>query len=319
MSVLVPAPTAKAAPAATPTTSVNESLARGLRARTIAHYTAMAERYEAFLRQTFQATVARQWTAKRSGALERLLQERAPKRALATFQFTDSRASYFAQYAPRVEGDRLLIDIVETRLHGRQRPLPQATVLLEITPHAVERLFLRLRTTELAPLQQELLAGLMLTMSLRTAAAQLELQQLVIPTHGGAFLCRHTAAPGNWVAATWVATGDPEHGVGMNRRQASVVEAIRAAAAPFREAAKKGDMSLAMAALGGDMGPAGVTAVGAAMEAALRPFAWLREPYTPRPDRLSERWNAAQAQQAAEARLPAPGEPLSVVARTLRP
>jgi hypothetical protein len=255
----------------------------------------MADKFDAFFAEVSGDVLFGKWTAKRANSLAKTLVQRGTPRALASFFFEDSAARYFVQFAPRMAGERLIIDLVQTRIHGRQRPLPTGVALLEVMPHAVERLFQRLNTVDHAAMQEELLGGLMLVMPLKVSSDALGLRQAAIPTKHGAFICQCDGHD-KWIAHTWIQDGDARLGNDMSRRWAQVVGAIRAVALQFAKATKQGDVSCRFAAVGGNMGDMGIDRVATVMTAALRPFHWLKEPYVPRADHRDEAWGAAQAQ-----------------------
>lgn len=288
------------------TTVVNESLARGLRQRAIPVYRDMAAKYEAVMGEAIMSAQYGKWTAKRAKALAQLLRERAAKRALATYSMLTPNTHWMVAFAPRVNGDVLTVDLIRFEINGRRRPgIPRTLVALRLSPHALERMFQRLRSMTLEPVQEELHTGLMLALPLRVAAMNMGLRQIGIPTAGGTFLCE---ADGKHplLARTWLMNTDPNRGVGTPPRWEKVTRALRATINAYvAEDPETRKYELQAAALGagdGDSDYAMGTLV-PRLTATLEAFPWLKEPYGEREDRIGTAWAAARAQETADAAL----------------
>jgi len=73
-----------------------------------------------------------------------------------------------------------------------------------VTEHAFERLFQRLNVLNAFQVREEIHDAICISLILSEAASQLGLQQMVVPTKSGAFLCHFDADDHLLVAKTWV-------------------------------------------------------------------------------------------------------------------
>jgi hypothetical protein len=78
-----------------------------------------------------------------------------------------------------------------------------------IHPHALARMFLRLRTTAFATVREQIRSSFYMYAALAEACRAQQLQQIVIPTRGGHFRCDVRAGvtqPCALIAKTWIAS-----------------------------------------------------------------------------------------------------------------
>jgi hypothetical protein len=162
---------------------------------------------------------------------------------------------------------------------------PNVVPVLAINEHAVERLFLRLNVREPAAVREELHDAIFMSIHLLNAARRAGLNQAVVPTRSGAFLCSIEA--NRLLAKTWIAwSGQPcRH-----------TEPARLARQYFQAAGGEHGLGIAIGSLplqapfSSIEGPEGLAP-------ALAQIAWLHEPYARRADPVGDAWRAARAQQ----------------------
>ena len=93
------------------------------------------------------------------------------------------------------------------RLHianSRQVDFVEPRKVFAVTEHAFERLFQRLNVMNALQVREEIHDALSISLILCQAASQLGLQQMVVPSKSGAFLCHFDADDHLLVAKTWV-------------------------------------------------------------------------------------------------------------------
>ena len=93
------------------------------------------------------------------------------------------------------------------RLHianARRVEYVEPQKVFAVTEHAFERLFQRLNVLNAFQVREEIHDALCIGLILSEAARKLELQQMVVPTKSGAFLCHFDAEDQLLVARTWV-------------------------------------------------------------------------------------------------------------------
>lgn len=275
---------------------VNLTLARGLRSRTLDEYRNMAERFDSVLHEVLASARGAKWTAKRAKALLGLLSSRVSKRSFFTTIGESKTCSDVHHFAPRVEGECLFIDCVHVEVHSRHLPRrASVSVAMQLSPHAVERMFQRLRTVDAEEAQHELRTSLLFALPLRVAAKMLALKQVPVPTSHGVFLCNgHDKNP--LFARTWLRDNEPDRGTrNISKRWERVVAALRKVEADIR-ACSEGAAILHLAASGS------VEAMGIVVPAllkALEPFPWLGDDYVPGEDEQGATFDLARAQAVA--------------------
>jgi hypothetical protein len=280
---------------------VNLSLARGLRSVALDEYRKMAERYDLAASEAMTgAVLSSKWTAKTAKALAKVLAERCSRRAFTTMVTHDGVTTTISHFAPRVDGERLLVDLVRYGVHPRHRPSdPTSMIAVELAPHAVERLFLRLRTMDTQAVQSELRTALFVALPLRMAAESMGLKQVPVPTRHGTLLCDGNGqAP--LLARTWLRDNQPSLGTQTmaprwERVSRAIADAVAAFGAPHGAHAPA---RLMLAAVGylpvlDELVPR--------LTEALRPFPWLAQPYVAGRDESDDTWDRARAQAACDA------------------
>lgn len=261
---------------------VNTTLARGLRSRSLEEYRRLSERCAEVIRGVLLEAYRGKWTAKRAKAMLATLDGRVSKRAFFSTIAEGNAVSYAHHFVPRVEGDLLYIDCLVFEIHNRHRPdSPFVAIGLQLSPHAVERVFQRLRTVEVEDLQKELRTSVLFALPLRMTAAEMGLRQVPVPTENGTFLCDgNGTAP--LFARTWLRDNEPDRGtVNTSRRWAEVVRALRNVETGFLAGVPDADWLLRMAAHGEN---SALDVVMPRLQEALAPFKWLMEPHVGHPD-----------------------------------
>ena len=189
------------------------------------------------------------------------------------------------------------LDIVRIEVPSRHKPLPpRAVVAMQLAPHAVERLFQRLRTVEAEEVREELRTGLFLALPLRVAAETLGLKQVPVPTEHGLLLCDGNGR-NPLMARTWLRNNEPGRGAQtISLRWARVAAVIRGVATAFEAQNPDEDgVRMPMAAIGfAEL----IEELVPLLVSALEPFPWLKDPYVAADDDPNEVWGQARAQQA---------------------
>jgi len=166
------------------------------------------------------------------------------------------------------------------------KPVP----VLTVNEHALERLFQRLNVLDPAAVKEELHDAICMAVYLLNAARRSRLNQVVLPTHSGAFLCSVEAA--GLVAKTWIAaSGEP------CRR----TEPMRLARHYFAEAGGEQGLGAEIGSLPIDV-PLSMIEPPHGLTQALSGIAWLQEPYLRRADPVGDAWHRAREQQQCESR-----------------
>jgi hypothetical protein len=184
-----------------------------------------------------------------------------------------------------VEANLFAVDLGGFRRDARR-------LLVCIHPHALARMFLRMQTTELADVRAELEQCLYLSPALLDACGELQLRQIIIPTRHGQFRCdvrTDIGPPIALLAKTWLVSSP------ATPRDVNVLYSIATALNEWGESASEADHALLGLAI---TAPESLTS---RVVEALRAHPWLTQPYTERPDHLSELWEAARRQASDDA------------------
>ena len=161
--------------------------------------------------------------------------------------------------------------------------------VLEVEGHAVERLFLRLKTLALQRVADELRDAMLFSLSLTEVVKRLGLRQIALPTSNGAFLCHFNSDSRTVVAKTWL----PADGMGFRwNRVRSVIREVSEQYGGDDELARLLGSGVKRSIAEGDCG------VIEALVKALSKIRWLKEQYLPRADVLGDVWEAARRRQA---------------------
>jgi hypothetical protein len=148
-------------------------------------------------------------------------------------------------------------------------------------------MFLRMQTTELADVREELEQCLYLYPSIIDACEELQLRQIIIPTKHGQFRCdvrTDLGPPVTLLAKTWLVTSP------TTPRDLDVLYSIATALTEWNKNASDTDRSLLSLSI------TAPESLKPRVVDALRAHAWLAQSYTERPDHLSEMWEAARRQ-----------------------
>jgi hypothetical protein len=159
--------------------------------------------------------------------------------------------------------------------------------VLAVDEHAVERLFLRLKTLALSSVADELRDAMLFTLPLTEVAERLTLRQIALPTSNGAFLCHYDSESRILLAKTWLAAD------AMGSRWSCVRSVIREATERFggeEELARLFGIGMKRSIADGDCG------VIEGLMSALANVRWLKEQYISRPDLVGDNWEAAKHQ-----------------------
>lgn len=161
----------------------------------------------------------------------------------------------------------------------------ERAVVLTVQEHAVERLFLRLNVLDAAAVREEMHDAMCLAVPVLSACAALGLKQVALPTRSGAFLCSIDGEHQSLIAKTWIPKSN-EPG-----RHTAVVGAIDAY---YTRAGGEQAVGMELISIPYDMP---LTSHPAADEfvAALAPFSWLKDPYSPRRDPVGAAWRGARS------------------------
>jgi hypothetical protein len=162
---------------------------------------------------------------------------------------------------------------------------PSPMPVLAVNEHAVERLFQRLNVHEPAAVREELHDAIFMAIHLLNAAMHARLQQVVLPTRSGAFLC--TTERSRLVAKTWVASSS---------QPSRHSEPARLAHEYFEVSGGEQSLGAAIATLP-LQAPLSLIEPPAGLSPALANISWLREPYSRRADPVGDAWRGARAQQ----------------------
>ncbi|MEO8631200.1 MAG: hypothetical protein ABI612_24340 [Betaproteobacteria bacterium] len=179
----------------------------------------------------------------------------------------------------------LAFNLLQITIGIKTVDLPQKIpTALTVSGHAVERLYQRLNTLDLAVVTTELHDAMLLTRPLSAVVRALGLRQIAVPTSTGTFRCSCDARSGVLVAKTWVqdSTGG---------RWEHVVNSIRNAVA------KLGGES-AFAAFLSDTSGSENDGVGRqfsdVLTKAVSGASWLTETYSTPPDPKGDLWRRAR-------------------------
>lgn len=184
------------------------------------------------------------------------------------------------------------IDVFCMHIHSRRGvtydSLPRR--MLTFSPHAMARLFQRLRTLNAEVIRKELSQGAALGLVVRNAASKLGYRQIAIPTLSGAFLC-HVPDTGPLEAATWI----PE--AGMSERWQWVRSTLVNVLADLEE--RFGVPEVLMALFGFRLDDLfDWDTISAQLAAVLQHsrFHWLADVYEQRADPVGDLWKQARRQ-----------------------
>lgn len=184
------------------------SLARALRKSALIRYRQLAETYDDTLCALLRAAYRGKWTSKRANAFWKELHRTAGRHCFGAFQL-GSNAFHFA---PRIADERLSVQTLCIEVPSRHLPqVYDATAPVELGPHAVERLFLRLNTVDAGAVQEEIMQAMLYAYGMREAARRLGLRQLSLPTAHGSFLCEVEEGEPLF-ARTWLRRNDATRG-----------------------------------------------------------------------------------------------------------
>jgi len=278
-----------------PNETITDRLAIGLARQAIRNWRAQVERTQQRLTGLMLRDVS---TGKAARRLARDIES-----ALRPVAFHVSsvdikkRGTYQHWIAPNVlntdHGEYLQVE-VQSALIGLEglEPLNNTVVLL-VHSHALARLFLRLQSTHRADVQEEIGSTVLIGAVAAEACARLGLHQLVFPTQSGVFRCDlvrldEEATQLALAAKTWIS------GKTAGPRDEAVVASITSTLVDWMNAIEPRALVpffLMHARVPEDLVDSLCTA--------LKPHAWLKEPYTERPDHLSQLWAAAREQANA--------------------
>lgn len=174
-------------------------------------------------------------------------------------------------------------------LHSFGPPIFHSSEILFVHPHALARLFLRLQTTEMAPVGAELQSMLGICHALCIACNRLNLRQVIFFTLKGLFRCDVRMEDGQTmiVAKTWIAHST------AGARDMAVVGDLAQAIQDWMSQASGAETQMGLHFAASQPPETLVQALMGAL--ALHP--WLRESYVERRDHLTEIWEAARAQE----------------------
>lgn len=254
---------------------VNSTLARGLAGdlteQLLIEGDAFYSALQTALARAMQGSAS--FNQKRANKLIADLHQCGRKAISAQFVAIDSRKTSCIFFASRGNAGHIDFTMSTLEVDGRHGfSAPRDVVMFRATRHALERLYLRLRTLDFLPLATQLGSAMVAALNISRALDGLGVRQVAIPTTDGAFICTVDEAL-VLTAVTWLSDE------GMGARWGDVTRALRACPDIL------------------NFGTASWTAIAAAM----KPFAWLKEEYVPRTDPKGERWAAARAQSGSEA------------------
>lgn len=261
--------------------------------RSFTTFEEMAVKYRQVLFEALSPTSHGKWTGKRANALVKAM-ERVSKQTFMTFNvmLKENKPAQIAMFVPAVEHSMVVIKLVQVNVTSRQPPMSATGLrVLKLYPHAVERLYKRMRTVDVKVLQDELRTSLLLALPLAYTAELLGLKQMPLPTRFGAFLCDVEGK--SLVARTWVRDNDEERGVtyNMSKRLEEVVLALRAGANAVER-----DLSLETLRLAAIGELHSLEPIGQLFKLLLEPHAWMKSPYVQKDDHVGAMWDAARAQ-----------------------
>jgi hypothetical protein len=189
-------------------------------------------------------------------------------------------------------GRTMLFVPLRTYFHVDRLPLldADAAPILAVNEHSLERLFQRLNVLEPAAVKEELHDAICMAVHLANAARKARLNQVVLPTRSGAFLC--SVEDAGLVAKTWIAASD-----GHCRHS----EPMRLARDYFAEVGGEQGLGAVIGALPIHAPLSGIEPHPGLMQA-LSGISWLKEPYVRRADPVGAVWMRARVQQRAELR-----------------
>lgn len=275
---------------------VNQSLSRGLADRALAMFDRQSERY----RNSLELVLRHRVRSKKAVArLTKALKEHGERAALiqTVGSSPNGRHVTICQFVPRLvrqrehPGVEFLLYQYKLSPDGLRRG-PDTGKRLAAGEHAVERLFQRLNTLDVAKVTVELHDAVLLALPLCAIARALDLRQLPVPTTSGSFLCDVDPRAGTVEAKTWLATE------AIGDRWWPVVSDVRSAVTNAG-----GEQALAMAlSMEIDASLREELELYAKLRSALARHSWLREEYTARPDPIGERWRLAHLAAAAQSR-----------------
>jgi hypothetical protein len=205
----------------------------------------------------------------------------------------DVSISQFVPYTVTANGGphrkQLRFYLVQTMFSVRRGIAPGSDSgdVLEVDEHAVDRLFLRLRTLTLSSVADELRDTLLLALPLALVAERLSLRQLALPTSNGAFLCHYGPEARLVIAKTWLPADR------MGSRWAHVRSVIRSTNENC------GGEAVLARLLGSGMKRSLAEGDCGVIESLMSPLSkipWLKEQYLPRPDHSGDIWEAAKRQ-----------------------
>ena len=164
-----------------------------------------------------------------------------------------------------------------------------SSIPLAIQEHAVERLFMRLNVQDAAAVREEMHDAMCLAIPVLGACRDLGLCQVVLPSRSGAFLCSLDPDGRSLVARTWIPKSDEPC------RHSAVIQVIEKFHA---ESGGERGIAAEICSLPIDA-PLDALVPAASLVRSLDRIAWLKEPYSPRPDPVGKAWRDARLQAAA--------------------
>jgi hypothetical protein len=182
----------------------------------------------------------------------------------------------------------LFFSLIRIRIHaGRQTDRGRGVEpLLGINEHAIERLFQRMNVISPVTVEDELHEAMLISILAIAVCIKFGLQQIVLPTKSGMFLCAVTSNKSLLVAKTWIANAaERSRNTDAAQSLSSLYDAIggKAAVAEF----------LATLPVTGDHRY--IPLPDDACEAFQRNV-WLKEEYSPRADPVGDAWRRASTQ-----------------------